>query len=81
MHIYSSKPNNAVPEKLSCAEALSQLGNTLAAFFSHQNSVQIQKQQSDDETTWLAYDPRTEKRHLFVSENAARIWVENRHNH
>lgn len=38
-----------------------------------------QRQARDGSTQWIAYDPKTDRRYLFDSEKAIRVWIEQRH--
>lgn len=54
-------------------------GKALLDFFTGQQALSIRQQQINGIVQWIVYDPSTEHRLVFKSEQAVRAWLEERH--
>lgn len=58
---------------------LRDLLTALLKFLTGEQSLSIRTQKSDKGTQWIAYDALQNVRYVFTTEQALRIWLEQRH--
>lgn len=61
--------------------ALTKTGMAAVNYFAGSNQPRIRVSQKGDRQIWHAYDPHTQQRHQFSSEESLRDWLEQRYYH
>lgn len=58
---------------------LQKLFKVTLIFFNATNEPVIQEHRTISKAFWTIYDPQTNQRHIFHSEQEIRVWLENRY--
>jgi hypothetical protein len=61
------------------ATALTYLGDTIMRFLTSNNELRIWQRTRNGRSTWFAYDPVTDRKRQFYSEQEVRLWLDNRY--
>lgn len=73
------RPSTAQPAAAGLAAVLKQAGSTVVDFLTRGNNLRVWTRQRNGHLIWHVYDPMTEQRQQFSSEEDLRSWLETRY--
>jgi hypothetical protein len=76
---FDSSPPNSSAHGLQLGRAIKAIGDKIATFLTTGNELHVWTNQQHGHVIWHVYDPMTEHKEQFSSEEELRLWLEQRY--